>query len=110
MYDVEAESSKELCNCGSVMKCERYFSHQWYDNEENSDYIIQVFKILTCLTCRSVTVLLYTAGGIEEEDEQWENMNLNEPQLRYYGQSVLYAPERQLHGSIPLSISEVVKH
>ena len=109
MYDIEVESSREFCNCGSVMKCERAFSHRWYDNEENSYYTIQVFKFLNCLTCRSVTVLLYIAGGIEEEDEQWAEMNLNEPQIRYYGRSVLYAPARQLHGSIPLSISEVVK-
>ncbi|MCC3419619.1 MAG: DUF4145 domain-containing protein [Microcoleus sp. PH2017_07_MST_O_A] len=87
------------------MKCEKAFSHHLYDNEENSYYTIQVFKILTCLTCDSVTVLLYSAGGIEEEDEQ----NPNEPQFRCYGRSVLYAPARQLHDSIPLSISEVVK-
>jgi hypothetical protein len=91
------------------MECERAFLHRWYDNEENSYYTSQVFKILTCLTCRSVTVLLYTAAGFEEEDEQWAEMNPNEPQYRNYRRSVLYAPARQLHDSIPLSISEVVK-
>lgn len=109
MYDGEVESSREFCNCGSVTKCERAFSRRWYDNEEDSYYKIQVFKILTCLTCRSVTVLLYTAGGIEEEDEQWAEMEPNKPQIRYYERAVLSAPAKQLHGSIPLSISEVVK-
>lgn len=109
MYDIKVESSREFCNCGSLMKCERAFSHRWYDNEENSYYTIQVFKILTCLTCFSVTVLLYTAGGIDEEDKQWAEMNPNEPRIRCYRRSILYTPARQLHGSIPLSISEVVK-
>lgn len=109
MYDAEFESSREFCNCGSLMKCERVFSHHWYPDEESSCYTIEVFKILTCLTCRSATVILYTAGGIEEEDEQWADMNPNESQIRYYKRSVLYAPARQLHDSIPLSISEVIK-
>ncbi len=107
MYDGEVESSREFCNCGSVMKCENTFSHRWYDNEENSYYAIQIFKILTCLTCHSVTVLLYTAGGDEEDDEQYAQ--LNEPPIRSYNRAVLYAPAKQLHGAIPQSISEVVK-
>ncbi|WP_088892019.1 DUF4145 domain-containing protein [Leptolyngbya ohadii] len=103
----EVEFFQEVCNCGGTLKCQTTFSYPWRDNEENSFYLLHVFKILTCVTCNEATVLLYTTLGDDDADEQWAETEHEEPQYRSYKRKVLYSPTTQLHHSIPPSIAEV---
>lgn len=107
-HDSEVESIRELCNCGSSMICEKAFSHHLYDHGEDWIYTIQIFKILTCLTCHSVTVLLYSTVGFDQEDQQHWATKQNEPKIRNYKRTVIYAPPKQSHYSIPHPIVEIV--
>jgi hypothetical protein len=102
-YEVEAE--KEFCNCGSVLKCEKIFSHHDYDEDDDPFYGIQFFKILICPACNSATVILYSALGNSYEDE--ENEKIGQPSFHEHSRRVLYAPKKKLHSAIPKSIAEV---
>lgn len=107
MHPVDIGSQKEFCNCGSLLKCERIFSH--YDYEENGSpyYKIQIFKVLACPACNSPTVLLYSAWGDSYEDAV--NESSGNPIFHKFTQRVLYAPKRSLHIAIPESITEVAR-
>jgi Domain of unknown function (DUF4145) len=104
-----SEGEKEYCECGSLLKCEHELSHNYYD-EEGLYTQFNVFKVLVCPACESVTILLYIAEewiSPDDEEEETEQEKLAKWLFRSYERRVLYAPKKRLHHSVPYFISEV---
>ncbi|PSN16090.1 hypothetical protein C7293_04355 [filamentous cyanobacterium CCT1] len=102
----EHEIGRELCNCGSLMKCETNFSHR-VDYDDSDTYCIEIFNLYKCPACDEVTLIYYSSPGDENLDEA--HQNTPEWQLyRHYQRSVLHAPFKQLHRAIPQAIADVV--
>lgn len=103
LYDINVESEKEFCTCGSVMHQQKAFSHEIH--REESYYTLEVFKILKCPGCDSVSVILYS--GLGWEDDDMEKSRIDEPSSHKYTRFVLHGPKRKFHNSIPWAVSEV---
>jgi len=104
LYDINVESEKEFCTCGSVMHQQKSFSHEIHSEEPY--YTLEVFKILKCPACDSVSIILYS--GLGWEDEDMEDSQRGEPLSHRYSRFILYGPKKRFHDSVPFTISEVV--
>jgi len=101
-YDGEVEESKEFCRCGSLTKCISVHNHTRH-SEVSDVYSIEIVKILECLTCERLTVVLYSGRGDNIEDEV-----ASENKPRKYIRRELLAPKRRYDKAIPQSIDDVM--
>jgi hypothetical protein len=104
-YLLHHEGIKEYCNCGNLLKHEHDFSGEKYYDDFSE---FEVFKILVCPDCESVTVVLYTATELDSQDDQTAQQKLDKWLCRSYTRRILYAPTKNLHSSVPYSIADIV--
>ncbi|MBW4451074.1 MAG: DUF4145 domain-containing protein [Spirirestis rafaelensis WJT71-NPBG6] len=110
MYQINL-IGEEYCSCGSVMKCEAEHIHK--SCEDDNGHSIEVLKILICLTCNKLTVILYETwvSAYEEEMYGYEN-NPQQRDLhdlyREYTKTVLLAPKINLDPCIPEPIAQII--
>ena len=95
LYDVNVESEKEVCPCGSVMQVQKNFSHEIHDEFNHPYYTLETYKILKCPACDSVSVILYSALGDEETDE--EELQRGEHLSHNYSRILLHGPKKTFH-------------
>ena len=107
LYEGEEKHLKEFCNCGSILELQKSFAKKYF-SEIDDYYPIETFKILYCLACNSTTVVLYYALGNTNDDDDRAIRRYNGPVEYKYTRSVLYAPEKEFHLSVPFSVSKML--
>jgi len=109
-YDGSRPSNWGKCTCGNFaeMKC----ICEGHDNsddyfEDDPYYAITQYKVLRCPACHKVTIISYRhTGRVEEEFSHRGEMDIPEPIT--YDMSIILAPQKKRHYSIPKAIVEVI--
>lgn len=107
IYQDEEKSIEEFCECGSLMNCQSIFHRHTELNDLDSYYSLETYKILLCPTCKSVSIIFYSALLDTDHDEQFHEQD--EPIKRVYTRKVLWGPVKPQHKAIPWTIADVVE-